>query len=287
MDARKVRTTCTNGTCASGQISRRSDGDLQARGRASCLLGDREWYARPLRPRSRNLRRALGFGSRASCRRLPDHRLRPPRLLFLLHLTGRLGDPPDDAIALIEGLNAAPAVIIGYSAGAIIALQLALRRPELLSSIVLLDPAFNLKQSMTPGFLTTFGRVQISRRIGRHRAAVERWLRYVSSYSTGGSAYDTKTPPERREKLLMNAAGIFADFGSGGGSVDESRLASISVPITLVELELSPPFLRRGPPRWRPGARCGRPAAAGRASGCCWWWCCFGTSCPPVVAVSS
>jgi hypothetical protein len=66
---------------------------------------------------------------------------------------------------------------------------------------------------MTPGFLTTFGMVQISRRIGRHRAAVESWLRYVSSYSTGGSAYDMKTPPERREKLLMNAAGIFADFG--------------------------------------------------------------------------
>ena len=43
----------------------------------------------------------------------------------------------------------------------------------------------------------------------------------------------------------MNAAGIFADFDSGGGSVDESQLASIGVPITLVELMLSPPFLRR------------------------------------------
>ena len=151
----------------------------------------------------------------------------------------------DDAITLIEGLNAAPAVVIGYSAGAIIALELALRRPDLVSSIVLLDPAVNLKQSMTPGFLTTFGMVQITRRMGRDRAAAERWLRYVSRYSTGGSAYDTKTPPERREKLLTNAAGIFADFGSGGGSVDESRLASISIPITLVELKLSPPFLRR------------------------------------------
>ena len=151
----------------------------------------------------------------------------------------------DDAIALLEGLNAAPAVVIGYSAGAIIALELALRRADLLSSIVLLDPAVSLKRCMTPGFLTTFARVQISRRLGRDRAAVERWLRYVSSYSTGGSAYDQKTPPERREKLLMNAAGIFADFGSGDGSIDESQLASIGIPITLVELKLSPSFLRR------------------------------------------
>jgi pimeloyl-ACP methyl ester carboxylesterase len=151
----------------------------------------------------------------------------------------------DDAIALIEGLNAAPAVVIGYSAGSIIALDLALRRPDLLSGIVLLDPAFNLRRCMTPRFLATFAMVQLSRRMGRDRAAVERWLRYVSSYSTGGSAYDKKTPPERREMLLRNAAGIFADFDSGGGSVDESRLASVSVPITLVELKLSPPFLRR------------------------------------------
>ena len=43
----------------------------------------------------------------------------------------------------------------------------------------------------------------------------------------------------------MNAAGIFADFDSGGGIVDESQLSSISVPITLVELKVSPPFLRR------------------------------------------
>jgi len=30
---------------------------------------------------------------------------------------------------------------------------------------------------MTPGFLTTFAMVQLARRLGRDRAAVERWLR--------------------------------------------------------------------------------------------------------------
>lgn len=165
----------------------------------------------------------------------------------------------DDAIALLEALSAAPAVVVGYSAGSIIALDLALRRPDLLASIVLLDPAFNLQRCMTPGFLATFGLVQLARRLGRERAAVERWLRYVSSYSTGGSAYDQKAPPERREKLLANAAGIFADFGSGGGSVDEERLAGIRAPIILVDLKLSPPFLRRSCRRLEgllPQARC-------------------------------
>lgn len=70
-------------------------------------------------------------------------------------------------------------------------------------------------------------------------------MRYVASYSTGGSAFD-RAPAERRERLLENAAGVFDDFASGGGEhVDETRLAGIDVPVTIVEAALSPPFLRR------------------------------------------
>jgi pimeloyl-ACP methyl ester carboxylesterase len=83
---------------------------------------------------------------------------------LLLQRTTQLATHADDAISLIEGLNAARAVVIGYSAEAIIALELALRRPDLLSSIVLLDPAFNLKQSLTPGFLAALAMVKIQHR---------------------------------------------------------------------------------------------------------------------------
>src|SRR5688500_7530471 len=50
-------------------------------------------------------------------------------------------DHGDDAAALIEALRIAPAVVIGYSGGTVVALDLALRRPELVSRLVLLDPA--------------------------------------------------------------------------------------------------------------------------------------------------
>ena len=70
-------------------------------------------------------------------------------------------------------------------------------------------------------------------------------MRYVASYSTGGSAFD-KAPAERRERLLQNSAAIFDDFASGGGEhVDESRLADIDMPVRLIEARLSPSFLRR------------------------------------------
>ena len=155
------------------------------------------------------------------------------------------GGHADDAIGLIEALAAAPAMLIGYSAGSTIALDLALRRPDLVAGVILVDPAFNLKRCLTPRFLATLARVRLDRRRHGDVAAAEEWLRYVSSYSTGGSAYQTKTSAERKAKLLANTAGIFADLASGSGDVDERRLREIAAPVTIIDAKLSPPFLRR------------------------------------------
>ena len=150
----------------------------------------------------------------------------------------------EDAIALIGGLGAAPAVLVGYSGGSIIALDVALKRPDLVKAVVLLDPAFNLKRCLTPGFVRALAGAQLLRRVRGERRGAERWMRYVASYSTGGSAFDEATA-ERRERLLENSAAIFADFASGGGEhVDETRLADIDVPVTIIEARLSPAFLR-------------------------------------------
>jgi pimeloyl-ACP methyl ester carboxylesterase len=151
----------------------------------------------------------------------------------------------EDAIALIDALRAAPAVLVGYSGGSIIVLDLALKRRDLVTSLVLLDPAFNLKRCLTPGFVRALAGAQLLRRVRGERRGAEHWMRYVASYSTGGSAFD-KAPPERRERLLENSAAIFNDFASGGGEhVDETRLADIDVPVTIIEARLSPAFLRR------------------------------------------
>ena len=151
----------------------------------------------------------------------------------------------EDAIALIDALRAAPAVLVGYSGGSIVALDLALKRPDLVTSLVLLDPAFNLKRCLTPGFVRALAGAQLLRRVRGERRGAEHWMRYVASYSTGGSAFD-KAPAERRERLLENSAAIFDDFASGGGEhVDETRLADIDVPVTIIEAGLSPAFLRR------------------------------------------
>ena len=52
-----------------------------------------------------------------------------------------LADQLEDAVALLAGLSAAPAVVIGRSTGGQIALALALHRPAVVRALVLLEPA--------------------------------------------------------------------------------------------------------------------------------------------------
>lgn len=160
------------------------------------------------------------------------------------------GAHAEDTVALIEKLNAAPVILIGYSGGAIIAVDVALKRPDLIARLVLLDPAFNLKRCLTPGLVRTLAALKLLRWLRGDGAAAERWLRYVSSYSTGGCAFEAASQA-RREQLLANSAGLFADLASGGSTIDESLLGNISVPVTIVDAALSPPFLRRSSQRLR------------------------------------
>ena len=131
-----------------------------------------------------------------------------------------------------------------------IALDLALQRPELFRALVLLDPAVNLKHCLTPRLVARMSAAKLLNRIGRPRRGAEVWMRYVSSHPSGESSFD-RVPMERREALRGAAGGIFADAGAGLGDVPEDRLGRIEIPTTIVDCSLSPPFLRRSCRRLR------------------------------------
>jgi pimeloyl-ACP methyl ester carboxylesterase len=143
-----------------------------------------------------------------------------------------------------------PAVVVGSGGGAMIALDLVLQRPKLVSEPVLLDPAANIKRCSGSGLIGHMLTASLLNRLGRQRRGAEHWMRYVSSYPSGGSGFD-RSPVERRATLLDNAAGILADADAGRGDVAEKRLASIDTPTTIVDCRLSPSFLRRSCERLR------------------------------------
>ena len=49
-------------------------------------------------------------------------------------------DHVGDAAALLEELGAAPATVLGWSGGGVVAAGLAIERPELVSSLILEEP---------------------------------------------------------------------------------------------------------------------------------------------------
>ncbi len=153
----------------------------------------------------------------------------------------------EDAAALMGELEAAPATVMGFSAGGIVALDLAVQRPELVSALVLIDPAIYARSHTTPGLARMFVAAQLARRFRGAARGAEIFGRYVTSYSTGGSAWDREDfPEERRDAMRANGRALFADLASGDGShIARDRVHAIGCPVTLALTELSPSFLQR------------------------------------------
>ena len=109
---------------------------------------------------------AAWFGSvahLASRHRVVDYDRRGFGRSTPLGVRGYLDAQVADAITLIEKLGLHNAVVVGHSWGGIVALGLAIRAPELVGRLVLMEPPLHAKSSPTPDFLAAFLKVQVLR----------------------------------------------------------------------------------------------------------------------------
>ena len=117
-----------------------------------------------------------------------------------------------DAAALIERYGA-PACVVGWSRGGLVAIELALRRPALVDKLILFEPPLhasrNSDKRMTFGLL---GALLLSA-LGRKRAAARRFLR-VATVSDRGVDFDA-LPEDVRARAINNAAAILGELRIG------------------------------------------------------------------------
>ena len=128
-----------------------------------------------------------------------------------------------DAAVLLERLRASPAVVVGTSAGAAIAVDLAVRRPDLVRAVVAHEfpwqftrhlPALSQVRALAEiGWLTVRG---------RDGDAVEALLRSAYTYRDGGTAWDA-FPEEWRQIARDNARAGLADFRNSIGTYPSRR----------------------------------------------------------------
>jgi len=143
-------------------------------------------------------------------------------------------DPPRhtlDAAALLEALNAVPAIVVGHSMGGVISLHLASQRPDLVRALVLVEPPLHFKKHPSATMIRSLLTAQVVRRVRGEQVAAERFFRFATSTTDGGNGYDL-TPPDERAKLIANAPAVMRELDSGTGEhVKEGDIARIGCPV--------------------------------------------------------
>lgn len=137
-----------------------------------------------------------------------------------------------DAAAILEYLRAGPAIVVGTSAGATIAVDLAVRRPDLVQAVIAHEAAWrasrHLPNRSQAAAIAKIGWLALR---GRYGDAAETLLRAAYSYREGGTAWDA-FPEEWRRAARENARAALLDFrNSIGNYPSPTDLATVAVPV--------------------------------------------------------
>jgi pimeloyl-ACP methyl ester carboxylesterase len=149
-----------------------------------------------------------------------------------------------DAAAILDTLEARPAVVVGTSAGATIALDLAIRRPDLVRAVVVHEAAWRALRHPSASGLGALARMQWLAWRGRYPQAAETLLRWVYSYRDGGSAWDA-FPEQWRQAARENGRSVVADLKSSMGGYPRGQdLATITAPVVCTYGSRSRSYMR-------------------------------------------
>jgi pimeloyl-ACP methyl ester carboxylesterase len=158
----------------------------------------------------------------------------------------KLSRHAQDAARLLEARDGRGAVIVGWSIGGVIAAELAIRHPELVAGLVLLEPPLWAKKHPD---LNLFNGVVLSTLLGLvagPRRGGLRFSRWVMRERSGGNSLDT-VDPRVREQIAANAAAIGVEIRGGTGEhLSSADFASIRVPTEVFAADRSQQFLVDG-----------------------------------------
>jgi esterase len=146
----------------------------------------------------------------------------------------------DDAAALLDALAAAPAVVIGRSYGGEVATDLALRYPDRVRALVLLEPG---ALGLSPAYAEWDRALGDRIREVAAQAGVDAVAEALISEVIGEDAWRS-FPDELRRMFTHNGPAILAEVEGGELQTDAAALATIDRPVLLVAATDSPTEFR-------------------------------------------
>jgi pimeloyl-ACP methyl ester carboxylesterase len=136
-----------------------------------------------------------------------------------------------DAAALLQALGATPAVVVGQSVGATIAIDLAIRRPDLVRAVVACESPWRARRHPDVSALAALARTEWLAWRGHRAEAAETFLRWAYRYRDDGSAWDA-FPEEWRRSARDDAEATLADVRMAIGDYPSpEQLATIVSPV--------------------------------------------------------
>jgi pimeloyl-ACP methyl ester carboxylesterase len=166
----------------------------------------------------------------------------------------------EDLAALLNALNAAPAHLVGHSWGGFVALLTAIRRPNLLRSLVLVEPPvlplfvstppkptemlrLLLRRPALAASIVKFGITAIApAQQAYRRGDDEAGVRAFAAGVLGREAF-ANLAPSRWQQLRDNAGVIRAQLlGAGFPPLTDNEVRSVALPVMLVVGANSPPL---------------------------------------------
>jgi pimeloyl-ACP methyl ester carboxylesterase len=146
----------------------------------------------------------------------------------------------DDAAGLLRALALAPAAVFGTSSGAICALSLLIRHPELVRAAILHEPPMlSVIERGDDVLATVAALIEAGIATGGPPAGLECFWRFVAG-DLNWQALD----PGLRERMLGNAETFLnVERTLESYRPDDATLAAIAVPVQVLLSEDSPPFI--------------------------------------------
>jgi pimeloyl-ACP methyl ester carboxylesterase len=151
-----------------------------------------------------------------------------------------------DAAAILDSLETPPAIVVGTSSGAAIAVDLAVRRPDLVRAVISHEfpwrMIFHVPSLSQIAVFAKMGSLVLRR---READATEVLLRAAYAYRDGGSAWDA-FPEDWRRAGRENGRATLRDFlASIGNYPSRTDLAGITTRVVCSHGSRSPDFMAR------------------------------------------
>ncbi len=118
----------------------------------------------------------------------------------------------DDAASIRRRAHAEPVDVIGWSAGGLVALALAIEHPTTCQSLLLIEPSVHGLLGVTPSAIAMTLRARAIRAARGQRAATDFAYRWTFAYRGRKHSVWDSMPAPWREQVLAHAAAVTAEW---------------------------------------------------------------------------